>query len=104
MVLKYEIGARIRQFREARGLTQVELANRLHISSGRLSNWEQGACRPNADILAKLCRALEVSPSELLDLPTPEQNLTEHERQVITAYREKPNLQNAIDILLGIDK
>lgn len=33
-----------------------------------------------------------------------EQNLTEHERQVITAYREKPNLQNAVDILLGIDK
>ena len=50
--MKYEIGARIRAFREARGLTQKELADRLQINNNRVSNWEQGINRPDADMLA----------------------------------------------------
>ena len=100
--LKYEIGSRIRKYREARCFTQKELAQRLGVSNSRVSNWEQGINRPDADILAKLCRALSVSPSELLDVHLSSDRLSDKERKVIEAYRAKPELQQAVNILLGI--
>lgn len=101
--MKYEIGSRIRKYREMRGLNQTELANKIGVSSGRLSNWEQGIHRPNADIIAKICKALDISPSELLDVQISTDNLNEQERKLVTAYRSKPELQEAVNILLGIN-
>ena len=66
--MKYEIGARIRKYREMRGFSQKELAQKIGVSNSRVSNWEQGINRPDADILADICKALNVSPSELLDV------------------------------------
>ena len=102
MTLKYEIGSRIRKFREDRKLSQKELAEMINVSNSRVSNWEQGINRPDADILADLCKALDVSPSELLDVKISTDNLTEHERKIIKAYRSKPELHLAINILLGL--
>lgn len=101
--MKYEIGSRIRKYREARKLSQKELAELIGVSNGRVSNWEQGLNRPDADMLADICRALNVSPSELLNVHLSEDELTVQERQVIRAYRAKPELQKAVDILLGIN-
>ncbi len=101
--MKYEIGMRIRKYREMSGLSQKELANIIGVSNSRISNWEQGINRPDADILAELCRALNVSPSELLDVRLSPEDLNEQERKVIMAYRAKPELQNAVNILLGIN-
>ena len=100
--MRYEIGKRIRKYREARGISQVQLAEKLGIGNSRVSNWEQGINRPDADILAEICRALEVSPSELLDVHLSTDELVEKEKKVIKAYRSKPELQQAVDILLGI--
>ncbi len=101
--MKYEIGMRIRKYREKSGLSQKELAQLINVSNSRISNWEQGINRPDADILADLCRALNVSPSELLDIRLAPEDLNEQERKVIMAYRTKTDLQNAVNILLGID-
>lgn len=100
--LKYEIGKRIRKYREARGISQIQLAEKLGINNNRISNWEQGINRPDADILADICRALDISPSELLDVHLSSDELNEKERDIIKAYRSKPELQQAMDILLGI--
>lgn len=101
--MKYEIGMRIRKYREKSGLSQKELAEKINVSNSRISNWEQGINRPDADILADLCRALNVSPSELLDVRLAPEDLNEQERKVVMAYRTKTDLQNAVNILLGID-
>lgn len=101
--LKYEIGIRIRKYREKAGISQKELAGLIGVSNSRISNWEQGINRPDADILAELCRALNVSPSELLDVRLAPEDLNEQERRVIMAYRAKTELQNAVNILLGVD-
>lgn len=98
----YEIGNRIRRFREDRKLTQIQLAEKLGVSNSRVSNWEQGINRPDADIIADICIALNVSPSELLDVKLPTDELNDKERKIITAYRTKTELQSAVDILLGI--
>ena len=99
----YKIGSRIRKYREAHGLSQMELAQLIGVSNSRVSNWEKGLNRPDADIIAALCRALVVSPSELLDVHLCEDELTGQERKVIQAYREKTELQQAVNILLGIE-
>lgn len=101
--MKYEIGIRIRKYRELRGLSQKELADLIGVSNSRVSNWEQGINRPNADIISDLCRALDVSPSELLDIQISTDSLNEQERKLISAYRNKPELQEAVNILLGIN-
>lgn len=100
--MKYEIGNKIRYFRELRGLNQKELAGRIGVSNSRISNWEQGINRPDADTLVLLCQALEVSADELLDMNAANMKLTGEERQVITQYRNKPELQQAVKILLGL--
>lgn len=101
--MKYEIGSRIRRYREERGLSQKQLAELIGVKNSRVSNWEQGLNRPDADILAELCRALQVSPSELLDVRLVDDELSAQERKVIMAYRTKTELQPAVNILLGID-
>lgn len=101
--MKYEIGNRIRKYRKDRELTQEQLAEKINVSKGRVSNWEQGINRPDADVLADICRALNVSPSELLDVHLSDEDYTDHEKKVITAYRNKPEMQKSVDLLLGID-
>jgi len=102
--LKYGIGARIRKYREQRRLNQKEFAQQIGVSNSRVSNWEQGINRPDADILADICRVLEVSPSDLLDVKLSTDELTDHERKVIRAYRMKKDIQHSVNILLGIDE
>lgn len=101
--MKYEIGTRIRKYREGCNLSQKELADILNISSSRISNWEQGINRPDADMLANICVALNVSPSELLDVRLSSDEYTNKEKDLIAAYRSKPELQHAVNILLGIN-
>lgn len=103
MKKSYAIGNRIRSFREDRKLTQIQLAEKLGVSNSRVSNWEQGINRPDADIIADICIALNVSPSELLDVKLPTDELNDKERKIITAYRTKTEIQSAVDILLGVN-
>ncbi len=102
--MKYEIGKRIRKYREDRKLSQKDLADMIGVSNSRISNWEKGINRPDADMLADLCRALKVSPSELLDVRLSTDELNDQERKVIQAYRTKTELQQAVNILLGIEE
>lgn len=101
--MKYEIGNRIRKYRKESGLTQEQLAEKISVTKSRVSNWEQGINRPDADIIGKICRALNVSPSDLLDVHLTDDELNAHEKKVIKAYRTKEDLQQAVDILLGVD-
>ena len=102
--MKYEIGGRIRKYREERGMSQTELAHLIGVSNSRVSNWEQGINRPDADIIVSICKALVVSPSDLLGIHLCEEELSTQERKVVNAYRTKPELQQAVNILLGIDE
>ncbi len=101
--VKYNIGGRIKKYREERGISQKELAKRIGATNSRISNWEQGINRPDADILAKLCFALSVSPSDLMDVHLSEDDITAHERNLIRAYRERAEMRPAVDVLLGLN-
>lgn len=55
-----EVGARIRELREARGLTQAALAKRAGIGRVTLARIEVGAQAPSPWTLSRLARALKV--------------------------------------------
>jgi transcriptional regulator with XRE-family HTH domain len=61
-----DIGARIRELREERRLTQEDLARRSEVARNTISRFETGARVPSIDMLEKLAPALGVGPSELL--------------------------------------
>lgn len=102
--MSYKAGPRIRKYREATGLSPKELAELLPVSNLRVSNWELGINRPDVDTIVKTCEALKVFSDELLDIRLSSGNMTDQERQVLTAYRAKPDLQHAVNILLGVDE
>ena len=97
-----EIGSIIRKYREERKISLSDLARTLGLTVSCISNWELGQNDPAADHLGDLCRALQVSPSELLGVQLIDGELSEQERKLVSAYREKPELQQAVNILLGI--
>jgi transcriptional regulator with XRE-family HTH domain len=98
----YKIGRRIKLFRERRGLSQKALAGRIGAKNTTVSNWEKGLTRPDVDTLALICGVLQVSADELLDIRLSPDDLSDHERNVIMQYRRKPELQNAVNILLDV--
>ena len=59
--------------RKAQGLSQDELANRVHVVRQTISKWENGLSVPDADMLPRLAEALDTSVSMLLAEPEPEE-------------------------------
>lgn len=61
-----EFGTFISSLRKEKGLTQLALAEQLHISDKAVSRWENGKNYPDIEILEPLAKALDVSISELI--------------------------------------
>ena len=59
-------GARIREMRLAKGITQRDFAKAVGATQCMIWMWETGKNLPQAKHLLTLCRALETSPNELL--------------------------------------
>lgn len=57
--MKYEIGNRIRKYREECKLSQKDLAQKLGVSNSRVSNWEQGINRPGRGYPCGLVQNIE---------------------------------------------
>lgn len=87
-IKNYDIGQRIRSLRESAGLSQKEFAQKLDISPGRLSNWELGINRPNADMIKTICKELGISANDLLGLSTaPTPMPSKKEIEMLEKYR-----------------
>ena len=61
-------GQRLGRIRKERGLTQVELAEKMGIIQVLISDYERDKLRPYHEMIARFARALEVSADELLGL------------------------------------
>ena len=60
------LGTRIASLRQTCGLSQAELARRLHISTSAIGMYEQGRREPSVDTLIALSREFGVSLDYLL--------------------------------------
>ena len=63
----YVTGVTVKQLREARSMTQAELANILGVSDKTVSKWETGKGLPDITLLQPLAQALGISVIELMN-------------------------------------
>ena len=80
-----EFNERIKAFRREKGYSQEQIARKLHITQGAISQWEKGITTPSAQQIAQLADLLGTTADDLLGREKPVQ---------------KPTLDNALISLL----
>jgi transcriptional regulator with XRE-family HTH domain len=60
---------RIREIREARNMSQEQLAKKMDTSGAQIDRLEKGQRKLTLEWILRLCAALDVSADELVDLP-----------------------------------
>ena len=121
-----DMGRKIRELREKRGLTQREVANAVGVTEATVSRWESGHINNmRRDKIQSLAKILQVSPLVIMGMKeqdppaappsaqeaaepykaplTKRDELTEHEREHIELYRELDERgRNAVDDLTDL--
>ena len=62
----------LKNLRKAKGLSQEELAARLHVVRQTVSKWEKGRSVPDAELLIRLAEELDTTPAALLGPELPQ--------------------------------
>ena len=108
------VGERIKLARETKNLSQTDLANACKISKQTLYKYENNIITNiPSDKIEAIANYLSISPAYLMgwdesNIDNKSKNsistfiLNDHEKQVILAYRSKPDMQNAVDTLLNV--
>jgi transcriptional regulator with XRE-family HTH domain len=73
IVLRF--GARLRELRNSRGMTQAELATKAHVTASYVWRLESGGAAPGIDLVDRLAVALGTTAAELLPASEPPDNL-----------------------------
>jgi transcriptional regulator with XRE-family HTH domain len=67
MAITTDFGRAVRTAREAKGLSQEQLADLANVHRTYLSGIETGSRNPTLEVVDRLARALDVSPAALLE-------------------------------------
>lgn len=82
------IGQRLARARRERGMTQVELAQRLGVAQPVVSDYERGELRLHGELIVKLSDILGVSSEELLGLKKAPSNGALKNRRLMRRLQE----------------
>lgn len=88
------LGENLRRVRERRGITQEELAERVHVVRQTVSKWEKGLSVPDADLLMAVAEALQVSVSDLIGVDAVQAKSIEELSVQAAVLNEQIDLQN----------
>ena len=100
----------LKALRKQKGMTQEELASRLHVVRQTVSKWEQGRSVPDADLLVRLAEVLETTVAVLLGSPVEEpedkdalaQALERINETMAERNRRSRRIWKAVAVVLGI--
>ena len=97
------LGENIKTYRQKKGYTQEEVANRLHVTRQTISKWENGKCMPDYSIIEPLCDALHVTLPELMDgEDAAEDSMRVYDdEQILDLLRRTQELERQRDVLCG---
>lgn len=98
------MGERIRELRKEKGVTQEELGKLIGVQRSAIRKYESGMVEniPRSSI-QKMADFFGVSPEYLLCFSENQsKTLSEKESRLLKAYNEHPEMQHAIDTLLGL--
>lgn len=62
-----KLGLNIAYYRKARGLSQMQLADRIDISRTHMSRIENNDCAVSLDVIFRIAKALEIPVSRLFE-------------------------------------
>ena len=65
------VSKNLKEIRQAKGLTQDQLAEALHVTRQAVSNWETGRSEPDIETLLALAEALDTGADALIYGPEP---------------------------------
>nr|WP_072515026.1 helix-turn-helix transcriptional regulator [Ndongobacter massiliensis] len=85
----------IQSIRKSKGLSQEELAIKLHVVRQTVSKWERGLSVPDSEMLIRISEILETPVSVLLGETNPETEVPVDDLKVISEKLELINLQLA---------
>jgi transcriptional regulator with XRE-family HTH domain len=104
--LEKQVGLRMRAVREAAGLTQKQLADRLGISEHKLLNLERNRSRPNVADVIDVADALGVPMAVLLEdvMPAPPLDWFFTARNPALAYRAPDSVDHRIAATTWIER
>lgn len=60
-MLQKRVGLRIKEVREQSGMTQADLAQRIHVSSSSVKSWESGQTYPSIDNCVALSKTFHLT-------------------------------------------
>lgn len=67
-ITQEEFGKILKNFRKEKGLTQRELADKIHVAQNTVSKWEDGMLNPGFLNIYNLCRAFNITLDEFLGI------------------------------------
>ena len=100
-----KVGEHIAALRKEKGLTQLELAGRLHVTDKAVSRWERGVGLPDIQTIEPLAQALEVDVLEIIRgeaLPPQQQSTAVDEALAFVRESEKLRRQEGKVLLWGL--
>ena len=101
--IKDEIAKNLLYYRKKFGYTQKQLAEMLGVKNSAVSNWENGQNAIDIETLVKACEIFGITINDMYGSSNEQIKMNSHEEKVILAYRNNPEMQSAVDKLLGID-
>ncbi len=102
-----EIFERFRECVEASGLSYPKLEELSGVPKSNIQRYIQRKSKIPFDCFVKISLAIGQSPAALLgwrEDPQKNDSLTQHEKNVLKAYRAHPEMHSAVDTLLGIEQ
>ena len=96
-----------------RKISAKKLSEDTGISTGNISDWKNGRSMPTAVKLIQLANYLDCSVDFILGRTdivsssnenTLKIDISEQERKLLSAYRQNPNMQSAVNKLLSIEQ
>ena len=89
---------RLRHLRKEKGLSQAELAAKLHVINTTVSIWERGVRKPEMGTMERICEFFDVSLAYLLGTIDERQSTTDPEDK--RAYRESAHDQQINNMII----
>jgi len=104
------IGQRIQLALVKADKSQSDLARYLNTKSSTVAGWIREGRIPQADVILPICKFTDVSPTWLLSddesemRPFETKEMTVFEVSLMEAYKRRPEMQPAINMLLGLSE
>lgn len=102
MSFRDNIGDNIKYYLDKLNMSQKDLADKVGTKPGAVSKWINKTQAPDIELMPKVCEALNISLEDLFGIKS-DTVLNNEELELLKAYKEHPEMQEAIKTLLKIN-